>query len=65
MFSFPENFEKDSSKENKVPMSITSVTDAIESVVKQIGEDTLDNNQNTHILDVTDPTETPISIFRK
>lgn len=34
-FRFADNVEKDSLKENKKPMSITSVTDAIESVVKQ------------------------------
>lgn len=52
-------------KENKKPMSITSVTDAIESVVKQVVEETYDNNQNTQILDINKPTETASNKFRK
>ncbi|KAG5879230.1 hypothetical protein JTB14_006030 [Gonioctena quinquepunctata] len=48
-----ENMEKDSSKENKVPMSITSVTDAIESVLKQVvEEDDYDKNQNMQSVDI-------------
>ncbi|CAG9827914.1 unnamed protein product [Diabrotica balteata] len=41
-----DNIEKESSKENKKPMNITSVTDAIESVLKKVvqEEDQLDNN---------------------
>lgn len=47
-------------------MSITSVTDAIESVVKQVVEETYDNNQNTQqILDINKPTETAINKFGK
>ncbi|XP_023310453.1 yemanuclein [Anoplophora glabripennis] len=43
-----DNVEKDSLKENKKPMSITSVTDAIESVVKQVVEETdYSPNQNS------------------
>lgn len=38
-------------------MSITSVTDAIESVVKQVVEEAFDN-QNTQIIDINNPTET-------
>lgn len=65
-WSFAEHLEKDSLKENKKPMSITSVTDAVESVVKQAVEETYDNNQNTHILDINSkPTEVPSNKFGK
>ncbi|XP_057659662.1 ubinuclein-2 [Diorhabda carinulata] len=40
-----DTIEKESSKENKKPMNITSVTDAIESVLKQVVED-FDTKQN-------------------
>ncbi|KAJ8971042.1 hypothetical protein NQ317_002308 [Molorchus minor] len=46
-----DNVEKDSLKENKKPMSIISVTDAIESVVKQ-GNDLNYDNQNKQNIDV-------------
>ncbi|CAH1112842.1 unnamed protein product [Psylliodes chrysocephalus] len=42
-----DNIEKESSKENKRPMNISSVTDAIESVVKQVIVDAnQDKNQS-------------------
>ncbi|CAH1159709.1 unnamed protein product [Phaedon cochleariae] len=48
-----EHVEKDSLKENKKPMSITSVTDAIESVVKHVVEEVnYDKNQNRQNVDV-------------
>lgn len=45
-FCFADNVEKDSLKENKKPMNITSVTDAIESVVKQTVEADYNSDQN-------------------
>nr|XP_023025050.1 ubinuclein-1-like [Leptinotarsa decemlineata] len=48
-----ENMEKDSLKENKVPMSISSVTDAIESVLKQVvQEENCAENQDKQIVAV-------------
>lgn len=46
-------------------MSITSVTDAIESVVKQVVEESYDNNQNTQLTDINKPTETTINKLGK
>lgn len=46
-------------------MSITSVTDAIESVVKQVVEENYDNNENRQIIDIKDHIESSVNKFSK